>query len=73
MCEGDPLLGRIAPTIRVNAQTACAKHPPRLVDPDATLKSKIVEFVTQGDFGLASGKKTEGAYERRRVPLGLPL
>jgi hypothetical protein len=29
----------------------------RLVDPDATLKSKIVEFVTQGDFGLASGKK----------------
>jgi hypothetical protein len=36
----------------------------RLVDPDATLKSKIVEFVTQGDFGLASGKKTDGAYER---------
>jgi hypothetical protein len=29
----------------------------RLVDPDATLKSKIVEFVTRGDFGLASGKK----------------
>jgi hypothetical protein len=28
------------------------------------LKSKIVEFVTQGDFGLASGKKTDGAYER---------
>jgi hypothetical protein len=36
----------------------------RLVDPDATLKSKIVEFVTHGDFGLASGKKTDGAYER---------
>ena len=36
----------------------------RLVDPDVTLKSKIVEFVTSGDFGLASGKKTEGAYER---------
>jgi Protein of unknown function (DUF499) len=36
----------------------------RLVDPDATLKSKIVEFVTQGDFGLASGKKSDGAYER---------
>ena len=29
----------------------------RLVDPDATLKSKIVEFVTRGDFGLASGNK----------------
>jgi hypothetical protein len=36
----------------------------RLVDPDATLKSKIVEFVTQGDFGLALGKKTDGTYER---------
>jgi hypothetical protein len=36
----------------------------RLVDPDVTLKSKIVEFVTRGDFGLASGKKTDGAYER---------
>jgi hypothetical protein len=36
----------------------------RLVDPDATLKSKIVEFVTQGDFGLASGKKADGTYER---------
>ena len=36
----------------------------RLVDPDATLKSKIVEFVTRGDFGLASGKKTDGAYDR---------
>lgn len=36
----------------------------RLVDPDATLKSKIVEFVTRGDFGLASGKKTDGVYDR---------
>ncbi len=37
----------------------------RLVDPDAILKSKIVEFVTRGDFGLASGnKKTDGAYDR---------
>jgi hypothetical protein len=36
----------------------------RLVDPDATLKSKIVEFVTRGDFGLASGKSADGSYER---------
>ena len=36
----------------------------RLVEPDATLKSKIVEFVTRGDFGLASGRKTDGFYER---------
>jgi hypothetical protein len=36
----------------------------RLVDPDGTLKSKIVEFVTRGDFGLASGKTADGAYDR---------
>ncbi len=36
----------------------------RLVDPDAILKSKIVEFVSRGDFGLASGRKPDGSYER---------
>ncbi len=36
----------------------------RLIDPDATLKAKIVEFVTRGDFGLASGQGAEGGYER---------
>jgi hypothetical protein len=36
----------------------------RLVDPDAILKSKIVEFVGRGDFGLASGRKADGTYER---------
>jgi hypothetical protein len=36
----------------------------RLVDPDAILKSKTVEFVSRGDFGLASGKKADGTYER---------
>jgi hypothetical protein len=36
----------------------------RLLDPDATLKSKVVEFVSRGDFGLASGKKDERTYER---------
>jgi hypothetical protein len=36
----------------------------RLVDPDTTLKSKIVEFVTRGDFGLGSDKKADGTYER---------
>jgi hypothetical protein len=35
----------------------------RLVDPDAILKSKIVEFVSKGDFGLASGPRA-GGYER---------
>lgn len=36
----------------------------RLVDPDSILKSKIVEFVSRGDFGLASGVKADGSYER---------
>src|ERR1700693_786185 len=36
----------------------------RLVDPDAILKTKIVEFVSRGDFGLASGLKADGSYER---------
>jgi hypothetical protein len=35
----------------------------RLLDPDATLKSKILQFVGNGDFGLASGRKN-GGYER---------
>lgn len=36
----------------------------RLVDPDTILKNKTVEFVERGDFGLASGKKTDGTFER---------
>ncbi len=35
----------------------------RLVDPDAILRGKIVEFVGRGDFGLASGRKADGSYE----------
>jgi len=36
----------------------------RLIDPDTTLRGKIVEFVSRGDFGLASGQKPDGTYER---------
>ncbi len=36
----------------------------RLVDPDVILGTKIVEFVSRGDFGLASGRKLDGSYER---------
>jgi len=36
----------------------------RLLDPDSTLRGKIVEFVNRGDFGLASGQKPDGSYER---------
>jgi len=36
----------------------------RLLDPDAVLKGKIVEFVGKGDFGLASGSRPDGTYER---------
>ena len=42
-----------------------SKSLTRLVDPDATLKSKIVEFVTRGDFGLVSCKKIHGSYDGR--------
>jgi len=36
----------------------------RLLDPDTVLRGKIVEFVGRGDFGLASGPKSGGTYER---------
>jgi hypothetical protein len=36
----------------------------RLPDPDAVLRSKIIEFVERGSFGLASGRKPDGAYFR---------
>lgn len=36
----------------------------RLVDPDAILRTKIVEFVSRGDFGLSSGQRAGGSYER---------
>jgi hypothetical protein len=36
----------------------------RLLDPDVTLRGKIVEFVSKGDFGLASGQKPDGKYDR---------
>lgn len=36
----------------------------RLLDPDKVLRDKIVDFVSKGDFGLASGQKTDGTYER---------
>jgi hypothetical protein len=36
----------------------------RLVDPDRVLQDKIVEFVRNGDFGLASGPIAGGGYER---------
>ena len=36
----------------------------RLVDPDAVLRRKIVEFVAKGDFGLGSGRMADGRFER---------
>ncbi len=36
----------------------------RLIDPDAVLRSKIVEFVGKGEFGLASCLNPDGTYER---------
>ena len=34
------------------------------MDPDTILKTKIVEFVDRGDFGLASGQNLDGSYKR---------
>jgi len=36
----------------------------RLLDPDSVLRIKIVEFVGNGEFGLASGQRPDGTYER---------
>jgi hypothetical protein len=36
----------------------------RLIDPDAVLRGKIGEFVAKGEFGLGSGRKADGGYER---------
>lgn len=36
----------------------------RLLDPDAVLRGKIAEFVSRGDFGLASGHRPDSTYER---------
>ncbi len=37
----------------------------RLIDPDRVLKTRIVEFVAKGEFGLASGLDPAGAGFRR--------
>ena len=36
----------------------------RLVNPDGVLCRKIVEFVGKGDFGLGSGRRADGRFER---------
>ena len=36
----------------------------RLIDPDTILQRQIVEFVSKGDFGLASGAREDGSFER---------
>ncbi len=36
----------------------------RLLDPETVLCTKIAEFVAKGDFGLASGQRPDGSFER---------
>jgi hypothetical protein len=36
----------------------------RLLDPDSVLRNKCVEFISRGDFGLASGPQADGTYQR---------
>jgi hypothetical protein len=44
---------------------------PRLLDPDTVLRNKIQEFISKGEFGLASGAKPDGTYER--IWFGTPV
>jgi hypothetical protein len=36
----------------------------RLLDPDATLRGRIVDFVSRGEFGLGFGQRPDGTWER---------
>ena len=36
----------------------------RLLDPDSVLKQRLVEFVENGEFGLASGQEGQGDFSR---------
>ena len=36
----------------------------RLIDPDAILRRQITDFVSRGEFGLASGANSDGTYGR---------
>ncbi len=36
----------------------------RLIDPDTTLRTRILDFVRRGEFGLASGQQPDGSYNR---------
>jgi hypothetical protein len=36
----------------------------RLLDPEDVLRKQVVAFVEKGDFGLGSGPKPEGSFER---------
>ena len=36
----------------------------RLLDPDAYLKSRLPQFIGNGDFGFASGQNPDGGYSR---------
>ena len=36
----------------------------RLIEPDAVLRRQIVSFVSNGDFGFASGRREDGSFDR---------
>ena len=36
----------------------------RLIDPDAVLRRQIIAFVSNGDFGFASGRREDGTFDR---------
>ncbi len=36
----------------------------RLIDPEKVIRTKTIEFVERGDFGLASGRRADGTFDR---------
>ena len=36
----------------------------RLIDPDAVLRRQLIAFVSNGDFGFASGRRDDGGFDR---------
>ena len=66
----DPQAGKETPWIDIarqiagDAGVACLGTAAKITPPGAVLKAKIVEFVGKGDFGLASGARSDGTFDR---------
>ena len=66
--EASGFPGATLPVVLFPEDSAAVQDSPRLalivLDPETILRRQIVEFVSRGEFGLASGAKDDGAYGR---------